>query len=221
MNRPNNRPMDRVKAPSRRTQRYQQRQHSRQLRLFIGLAAALVAIVLAVVGLTDLRHGQSTPAQSTSQSTVDPLPAVGSTTPNGTFTTLAGQRETVTSAKGSPTLLWFISTWCSSCQAGTQVMAKNLATLAAAGVKVKEIELYHDLGSTGPSMSTFAKMFAGSSFHNPDWTFGVSSLGLSKVYDPVGYLDIYYLINRTGKITYINSSPSATMPQLLKAVKGV
>jgi thiol-disulfide isomerase/thioredoxin len=221
MNKPINGSTDQAKPPSRRAQRYQQRQHNRQLRLFIGLGAAVVAIILAAVGLTNLHHGQSAPAQSTSQSAGDPLPPVGSTTPNGTFTTLTGQRESVASSKGSPTLLWFVSTWCSSCQAGTKVMAKNLATLAAAGVKVKEIELYHDLGSTGPSMSTFAKVLAGSEFHNSDWTFGVSSLGLSKAYDPVGYLDIYYLINSAGKITYINSSPSATMPQLLKAVKGV
>jgi thiol-disulfide isomerase/thioredoxin len=221
VNKPTNEAPNRAKPPSRRAQRYQQRQHNRQLRLFVGLGAAVVAVILAAVGLTNLHHGQSTPPQSTAQSAADPLPSVGSATPNGTFTTLSGQHETVASTKGSPTLLWFVSTWCSSCQAGTKVMAKNLATLAAAGVKVKEIELYHDLGSTGPSMSTFATALAGSELHNPDWTFGVSSFGLSKAYDPVGYLDIYYLINREGKITYINSSPSATMPQLLKAVKGV
>ncbi|WP_298342782.1 hypothetical protein [Ferrimicrobium sp.] len=210
---------------SRRAQRYQERQHNRQRRLFIGLAAAVIAIVLAAVGLTNLHRGSSAAPTSSSGSTTtpaaDPLPPVGSATPNGTFATLTGQRETIASFKGTPTLVWFVSTWCSSCQAGTKVMAQNLATIAHAGVHVKEIELYHDLGSTGPSMTSFAKDLAGNQYNNPDWTFGISSLGLTKSYDPVGYLDIYYLINSAGKITYINSSPSATMPELLKAIKQI
>ena len=82
-----------------------------------------------------------------------------------------------------------------------------------------EIENYHDFGQPGPSVSTFAKALAGSAFGNPDWTFGEASAALTHTYNPKAYLDIYYLIDAKGKISYVNSSPSSTMPQLLAAAK--
>jgi thiol-disulfide isomerase/thioredoxin len=183
------------------------------------VVVSVAVIALITLAVTNTHSHPSASSSSTSPSPTASLPAIGSPSPNGSFTTLAGTTESVASFKGKPTLLWFVSTWCSSCQASTKVMASNLATLARSGVQVKEIELYDDLGSPGPPMSTFAKVGAGKEFNNPDWTFGVSSLHLSEAYDPVGYLDVYYLINSSGKITYLNSSPSATMPDLLRAVK--
>jgi thiol-disulfide isomerase/thioredoxin len=79
---------------------------------------------------------------------------VGHQAPDGTFTALSGQNVSVTSLRGKPTLLWFVSTWCSSCQAGTSAMAHDLAELKAAGVRVDEVELYRDLGQSGPAIRT-------------------------------------------------------------------
>ncbi|MHB1738401.1 MAG: peroxiredoxin family protein [Actinomycetes bacterium] len=118
-------------------------------------------------------------------------------------------------------LLWFVSTWCSSCQAGTQAMAQNLAALRTAGVRVVEVELYQDLGQSGPSMRQFAQALAGAEYANPDWTFGVSSAALTRAYDPQSYLDIYYLIDGHGQIRYVNSSPASTMPALLGAARSL
>jgi hypothetical protein len=98
-------------------------------------------------------------------------------------------------------------------------MAQNVATLAADGVRVVEVENYADLGQSGPPMGTFARNLGGSAFSNPDWTFGEASSTLTRTYNPKAYLDIYYLINANGKITYVNSSPGSTMPQLLGAAK--
>jgi thiol-disulfide isomerase/thioredoxin len=147
------------------------------------------------------------------------VPAVGYPAPNGAFTTLAGQKETVAQQRGKATLLWFVSTWCSSCQAGTQTMARNLPTLSSDGIRVVEVELYNDLGQSGPSMGQFAKSLAGSNFSNPDWTFGISSQALTRTYDPGSYLDIYYLLNARGQVYYVNSTPSSTMPQILRVAR--
>ena len=144
-------------------------------------------------------------------------PQAGRQAPDGTFTTLAGQAVRVASLRGKPTLLWFVSTWCSSCQAGTQTMAQNLARLKAAGVRVDEVELYQDLGQSGSPMGQFAKALAGAAYGSPGWTFGVSSAALTRAYDPQSYLDIYYLLNARGQVTYVNGSPGSTMPQLLAA----
>jgi thiol-disulfide isomerase/thioredoxin len=188
-----------------------------------GWAAAL-AVAVAIAGVVLGLHAASRPASSgstsgsaggTPGSTAGPQP--GRQAPDGTFTTLSGQAVRVASLRGKPTLLWFVSTWCSSCQAGTQTMAQNLARLKAAGVRVEEVELYQDLGQTGPPMGQFARTLAGAAYGSPGWTFGVSSAALTRTYDPQAYLDIYYLLNARGQVTYVNSSPGSTMPQLLAA----
>lgn len=186
-----------------------QRRHRNRLLLGGGFGV-LIAAVGTLIGL----HMAGT----TSGSSAVSLP-VGATAPNGTFTTLAGKTETVAALRGKPALVWFVTTWCSSCQAGTQVMARNVATLASDGVRVVEVENYADLGQSGPSITTFAKTLAPSALSNPDWIFGEASPSLTRTYNPKAYLDIYYLISASGKITYVNSSPGATMPQLLSAAK--
>lgn len=185
---------------------------------------ATVAVVAVIAGVVLGLHAASRPASSgsasgsgggTSGSTA--LPPVGGQAPDGTFTTLSGQAVRVASLRGKPTLLWFVSTWCSSCQAGTQAMAQDLGRLKAAGVRVEEVELYQDLGQSGPPMGQFAKTLAGAAYGSPGWTFGVSSAALTRAYDPQSYLDIYYLLNARGQVSYVNSSPGSTMPQLLAA----
>lgn len=100
-------------------------------------------------------------------------------------------------------------------------MAQNLPTLQSDGVRVDEIELYRDLGQSGPPLGSFAKQLAGAQYGNPNWVFGVSSSALTRAYDPASYLDIYYLINAKGQVAYVNGSPGSTMPQLLSAAKSL
>ena len=198
-------------AARRRARAAQRRQHRWAL---AASATAVVAGVGVVVGLHVT--SDSSGSASTSSASAAPL-QVGNVAPGGTFTTTEGKTVDVASLRGRPTLLWFVATWCSSCQAGTQAMAQNLPRLAADGVQVDEVELYRDLGQSGPSIGAFAKALAGTELSNPDWTFGVSSAGLTRTYDPQSYLDIYYLLGSKGQITYVNSSPASTMAQLLRA----
>ncbi len=94
-------------------------------------------------------------------------------------------------------------------------MATNVPKLSADGVRVVEVELYKDLGQSGPSIGAFGTTLAGSQYSNPDWIFAKSSQGLTRAYDPKSYLDIYYLLNSKGQIVYINGSPDSTMSALL------
>ncbi len=180
------------------------------------LAAAVVAVIAlagAVIGLHTVDTSAAGPGGSPSRASV----SVGAAAPNGTFTTLTGTTSTIASLRGRPTLVWFVSTWCTSCQYGTQVMARNIGALRASGVRVEEVELYQNMGQNGTPIGSFAKQLAGAAVTNPDWSFGVSSAALTRTYDPKSYLDIYYLLNTHGKITYVNSSPGSTMAQLLRA----
>ncbi|MGH3279288.1 MAG: peroxiredoxin family protein [Trebonia sp.] len=172
---------------------------------------ALVSAVVAVAGVvTGLHLAGSSPGKP---------PAAGAAAPDGTFTTEHGSTTDIATLRGHPTLLWFVTTWCSSCQYGTHVMAQNIGKLRALGVRVEEVELYADLGQQGTPIGRFATVLAGTQASNPDWSFGTSSAGLTGTYDPKGYLDIYYLLNAHGTITYVNSSPGATMPQLIAAAR--
>jgi thiol-disulfide isomerase/thioredoxin len=204
--RPSNAARQTAEAAARRRRRWR-----------FGSAGAVILLVAAAILGVHFANGSSGSANSASVA----APAAGRPAPNGTFTTLAGQTTDIASLRGQPTLLWFVSTWCSSCRAGTQAMAQNLAALRSAGVHVTEVELYQDLGQSGPSISSFAKALAGTEYGNPDWTFGMSSAALTHIYDPQSYLDIYYLLNAKGQVTYVNSSPGSTMPQLLAAAKGL
>jgi len=189
----------------------------RRRRWGFGSAGAVILLVVAAILGVHFANGSSGSANSASVA----APAAGRPAPNGTFATLAGQTTDIASLRGRSTLLWFVSTWCSSCQAGTQSMAQNLGALRSDGVHVTEVELYQDLGQSGPSISSFAKALAGTEYGNPDWTFGMSSAALTHIYDPQSYLDIYYLLNAKGQVTYVNSSPGSTMPQLLAAAKSL
>jgi thiol-disulfide isomerase/thioredoxin len=143
--------------------------------------------------------------------------AAGSPAPTGKFTTLNAKTVDVSSFLGKPTLLWFVTTWCGSCQTGTQAMAQKIRQLKSDGVRVVELELYNNLGGSGPDLASFRKMYGGKASYNPDWIWGAASQRLSFAYDPKAYLDIYYLLDSQGNISYINGSPASTMNSLLQA----
>jgi thiol-disulfide isomerase/thioredoxin len=174
-------------------------------------------VALVVAGVILALHFASQPSRSASTTASATGPAVGHVAPNGAFTTLAGTTGSVASLRGHPTLVWLVTTWCTSCQAGTQLLARNIGKLQADGVRVEEIELYQDLGQAGPSIGSFARTYAGAEATNPDWSWGVSSAALTRTYDPQSGLEIYYLLNAKGQVTYVDAPLVSTMPQLLQA----
>lgn len=191
-------------------------------KLHLGVIAPIV-IVLVVVGVVLTLHFTSATSASPSQTNprMGTSQAVGLSAPDGALTTTSRQQLSIASFRGKPTLIWFVATWCSSCQAGTQSLAANISQFSADGVRVVEVELYKDLGQSGPDITTFGKRFAGKQYSNPDWTFAKSSKGLTQTYDPKSYLDIYYLLNSKGQITYVNGSPGSTMAPLLSQAANI
>jgi thiol-disulfide isomerase/thioredoxin len=158
---------------------------------------------------------------ATAANTTKPAAVPGQAAPDGSFTTTSGTTETISALRGQPTLVWFVATWCSSCQAGTQAMAQQIPKFAAHHVRVVELEMANDLGQSGPPIAEFGQQLAGPAYNNPDWTFGTASSSLTQKYNPHGYLDIYYLFDAQGRVAYVNGSPGATMGPLLAAVAKV
>ncbi|MDA8286050.1 MAG: redoxin domain-containing protein [Actinomycetota bacterium] len=198
-------------ANTRRANEAARGARARRRRLIaMGVAGALVAAIIATVAV--LASSKSTSAPTTRST------GVGALAPNGSFTTASGHQATIGSLRGHPTLVWFVTTWCSSCQAGTQALAGEIGHLASSGVRVVELELADDLGQAGPSITAFARQYAGAASANPDWTWGVASSRLTATYDPADELEIYYLLDTSERITYVNSPLVSTMSGLLGAV---
>jgi len=142
--------------------------------------------------------------------------------PAGTFTTAVGATTTLAAYRGHQVLAWFVTTWCSSCQAGTEVLAAQvLPMLEAAGVRLVELELYRNLGQAGPDILVFGHQYAGAQFTNPDWTWGHASGLLTRAVDPKGHPDISYLIGPRGHVRYINGVTASTVADLLRAVRAI
>ena len=144
----------------------------------------LVAVILGVWALS-----------TSSASTVK----VGSAAPDFTFTRPDTSMSSLQAYLGHPVVLWWIATWCSSCQAGTKVFAQTYyKQYNASGVVLLQIESYNNLGQPGPDLSSFASSYGYVGQKN--WVLGTGSQGGTATYNSSGYLDYYYLISSKGII---------------------
>jgi hypothetical protein len=150
-----------------------------------------------------------------------PRLALGAIAPGGSFTTVQGTHMRISSLQGHPALVWFVSTDCGSCEAGTQAMAAHIDAFAHRGVKVVELRLADNLGAGGTDIGTFGRQLTGTKFTQPDWVWGEASRSLTATYDPNGYLDVYYLLDAHGRIVDVNSSPDSTMDALLHQISAL
>jgi hypothetical protein len=186
--------------------------------------ASVGLATLAACGAGTGVTAATAPASNQGSVTARNVATVGGAAPAGTFTTVNGATVDVASYRGKPTVLWFIATDCSSCTASIPTVAEHLNAFRADGINVAVIDLYGDLGQ-GPAaaqaLTQVGHKLAGSRLTDPTWTWGISSRDLSYRYDPYGAPDVYYVIDRTGRITYRNSVPVSTMSNLLAQAQAV
>jgi hypothetical protein len=194
----------------------------RRRRWAVPVAVVAVAVALAAGVLVAHGRGVARPMSAT----VSPqgggvaVAQLGAPAPNGTFTTANGTQHTIASLRGHTTLVWLVAGGCASCAASIPTVARHLAQLQARGVQVLTLGLYgaFDNGKPGVAQLTaFGRAAAGANVTRPGWTWAMPSEALSVAYDPSGYPDEYFLINPDGDLTYHNSVPVSTMPQLLAA----
>jgi len=176
------------------------------------LALALVAF--AVYGLIIPKSSTgSTPDAVSANKTV--AVKVGAPAPDMTFKSSNGAERRLSEFRGQPVMLWLFATWCPTCQAGTTAVVQNFERLRDSGVQIIQLELYNNLGYAGPSVEEFARRYAGSTYPSAGWIWGQASQQGSYTYDPKGYPDIYFLIDKDGIIRAINGAPNVTMKQIL------
>ena len=118
---------------------------------------------------------------------------------------------------GRPVLLWFVATWCTSCQQGAQMLASKYSSeLESKGVVILTIELYNDLGQTGPNLTQFANQYGGGS-NEQGWYYGYSNQTTTYTFDPKAALDVYYAVNGQGVIVAQGIELPSGLPSLFSS----
>lgn len=168
----------------------------------------IVALVLAA-GLIAYAFTRPSPTQATT----------GKSAPDFTFADMSGASHSLSSYQGHPVLLWWIATWCPHCTQDTQVFSQSYySQYHAAGVTILEIQLYNNLGESGPSLTTWASDngYTG----QVGWTIGSSSAATTNTYDPQAVTDVYYLLNSQGVILTQGTGAGGAFGSLLQQAQG-
>ncbi len=138
--------------------------------------------------------------------------------PNAAFT-VNSKTYSLDQFKGHKIMLWLFSTWCPSCQVGLKVLSDNRFRLKKYGLQVIALVNYKNGGYPGPTAQAFAKKYAKAVTKAPNWLFGNASKKLASIYNPKGYPDIYFLIDKKGFIKIISDAPSATIDKIINFAK--
>lgn len=185
----------------------------------VSLALSLIALAgygwMILIGSIPSSIGSVANAQS-----LEPV-KIGGPAPDVAFTTTDGTERWLAEFRGQPMMLWFYASWCPTCQVGTVAVAEKIDELKQAGVQIIQLQLYDNLGYPGPSIEDFAKRYAGSVTPSSNWLWGQASLEASFTYDPQGYPDIYFLIDRDGIVRAIEPAPNVTMNKILAFARNV
>jgi thiol-disulfide isomerase/thioredoxin len=140
---------------------------------------------------------------------------LGAPAPELVFTAVDGAQHRLSEFHGRPVMLWLFASWCPSCQAGTEAIARSFPELQQAGLQIVQLRLYQNLGEPGPSAAEFAHAFARPADASRHWLWGEASQEASYTFDPRGYPDVYFLIDKDGIIRAISGGPAAAIDQIL------
>lgn len=140
--------------------------------------------------------------------------------PNAPFL-VHGKRVDLRSFRGQPLMLWQVTTWCSSCRAGLELMARKRikALIDASNIRIIVLRDYKNGGYPGDSMSRFAGKAAPALLHDPHFVFGKDTATLFKLYNPHHYVDVYQLISAVGNIATVSSTPTASVDKIIAFIK--
>ncbi len=167
--------------------------------------AAVLVLLLAVSAVYELVMPRA----------ATPEVKVGAPAPDVTFATIDRKGYRLAQFRGRPVMLWLFATWCPSCQAGAAAIAEHFPQMEQAGLQIIQLKLYNNLGYPGPSVQDFARAYMRPGRSSSAWLWGDASEALSYTYDPKGYPDIYFLIDKDGIVRKIGGGPNTAITQIL------
>lgn len=148
------------------------------------------------------------------------VPTVGASAPAFTYRQLDGTMLRPSGLRGHPYMLWLVATWCPSCATGSAVVGGHIDMLARKGIRVVELRLAGDLGAPGPGLQSFQHAVGPKAFAR-NWDWAQASTAQTLALDPRGYPDIYYLIDRNGKVVTVSGNPAASWETIQKFADGI
>jgi thiol-disulfide isomerase/thioredoxin len=145
--------------------------------------------------------------------------AVGKPAPAFTYHLLNGKTLSPAQLRGHKYILWVMGTWCPSCQAGSQIAAQHIADLQRKQVMLVEMEAYNNLGGNGPSLAS-VKSGIGRAADARNWYWGVLNEQQTATIDPKSAMDVFYLVDASGKVVAQSMAPGAHWAQIQAFVNG-
>jgi len=140
--------------------------------------------------------------------------ARGNLAPEAKFTTINGQKLTLSDFENQKVMLWMFATWCQSCKVGAQVLQENNEKLQ--GMKIIGVKTYGNAGYSGQTVREFVKNVSPKLLSSENWIWGDFSQESTSIYNPQNYPDIYFLIDAKGVVRDIDGAPAATIGKIIQ-----
>jgi hypothetical protein len=170
----------------------------RSLKIPIIAAVIIVVIAAAAIGFYyyELQLQKASEASNSRVGT-----DIGDHLPNFSFTLLDGTNTTLSNYYNSANhtiLLWLVATWSSYTTTGlSSLNSTYYSQLNAKGVIILVVELYNDMGKSGPTLSQLANQYGGAGKSN--WFFGTENSNVSTI-NPRYDIAVFYLLSPNGII---------------------
>ncbi len=108
-------------------------------------------------------------------------------------------------------MLWFLSTWCSTCIQAVKALEAKKSELEASGMQIVVLKNHQNGGYPGPDIHDFINQFAASLSDTSNWMIGDASAAMGVTYNPRRYPDVYFLIDETGMVVAVEGAPAVTL----------
>ncbi len=170
---------------------------------------SLVVVMLVVVGIHyagSVKSGSHSGTKSANKALAD-----------FNVTLISGGTVSSKSLEGHPLVVWFMTTWCSSCAETSQLLASQYYnTFTSDGIRLLQIENYNDLNEPGESLPAFVSEYGGA--NEPGWYIGTAAQSVTQEYNPTGVLDIYYMVNSQGYIVGSGQGLGANLNSVIQTL---
>jgi thiol:disulfide interchange protein len=178
-----------------------------------------ILLAIIIIGVIAIGFGTSKP-QNATKVQLNKAAVINKPLVLSDFTSIKGQSISLANYRGKRLMVYLVATWCTSCKASVQTLLSNATTLQKDGLYVVTLKTYGNAGYPGPSIQQFLSSINSTNSLPNNLIFGDASQALTASYNPNNTPDIYYLINPSGVVKDINSTPSATMNTILKFAQG-
>jgi len=134
--------------------------------------------------------------------------------------TIEGKEYRIADFKERRLMLWFLSTWCSSCIQAVKALEARKSKLEAYGLQVVVLKNHGNGGYPGPEIHDFINQYAASLSKTPNWMIGNATAEMGNTYNPRRYPDIYFLIDETGMLVTVDGAPAVSLDVIMNFASG-